>query len=321
MKYGLHRDFRLRGWKDDPFCLERFSTRELRRLTPEEFAFFLRCDGQTELAADDWPPRPEWALRNGIVYPARDGEALLPEQQYHCYPNCRLNYLELSVTGRCNFNCKHCFFAADTQPRPVEPSMDRLLSLLARMDDCGIGQIRLNGGEPLMRRDLLDFTEEMARRGIRLHTLISNGSLITSSFLDALEAQGHHPIWFIRYDGLSHHDWLRGVRGAEETVLRNIRLLCERGAFVQVHQCVWRDSLASIHPTVLKLRDLGVSRYRITTVEPSLRWMQTAPEQSISTEEWQAYLPGFLEWWYETGIEMDLDVWSYWVITTGAAVW
>lgn len=312
MKYLLQEDYRLLGWRGEPFCLARRSSGKVVRLSPSDFACLLRCDGATEIGADIWPPVPAWAQKAGVIAECAPGARLLPQQEYRLFPNRRMDYVELSITGRCNLNCKHCFNAADCKPRTVEPTLEQLLKLLDRMVDCGVCRIRLDGGEPLTRRDLLTITDAMARRGIVLHEMVTNGTLITPELLDGLEAQGHRPIWFVSFDGLGCHDWLRGVKGTEERVLKNIHMLCELGYDVQVHQCVWRDSLSSIRPTVLRLRELGVSRYRVTTVEPSLRWMASAPEQTIPTEVWQAYIPDFLDWWYENHIDMDLDVWSYW---------
>lgn len=313
MKYLLHKDYRLRGWKGDPFYLEYFPDRSLRRLSLSEFSYLMKCDGQTEIEPDEWPGEPAWVREKDVTVPCEDGGQLQPGQEYHLYPNRKLDYIELSLTGRCNFNCKHCFNAKDCSPRTVEPSMEQLLALLERMDDCGVGKMRLNGGEPLMRRDLLEFTGEMSRRGIRMRELLTNGWLLTPELVDALEAQGHRPIWFVSFDGLGCHDWLRGVKGAEQRALSAIRMLCERGYYVHVHQCVWKDSLPSVKPTVLKLREMGVSRYRIVPVEPSLRWRELAPDQSVSIGEWLRYIPGFLDWWYESGVGMDLDLWSFWI--------
>ena len=318
MRSLLHGDYRLRGWKGAPFYLEYFPTRTLRRLRPAEFAFLVKCDGQTELEPDAWPPEPEWARAEGVIVPCGAGGALLPEQEYRLYPNRFLHYLELSVTGRCNFHCKHCFNAPGAEPRTVEPGFEQLVALLDELDRCGVGRLRLDGGEPLVRRDFLALTAEMAKRGILAYEIITNGSRITPSLLDALESQGHRPKWYVSFDGLGHHDWLRGVPGAEERVLENIRLMCERGYYVHVHQCVWRDSVDSVRPTALKLKELGVSRLRLTTVEPSVRWMQLCPEQTISIEEWQARIPDFLDWWYGNSLNMDLDVWSYWVHNRGS---
>lgn len=311
MKYVLNRDYRLRGWKGEPFFLERFSQRKLTRLTPEEFLFFIKCDGAAEIDPSRIPA-PEWALTEGIVSPCADGRRILPEQEYKVFSNRRFHYVELSVTGRCNFRCRHCFNAADTNPRTVEPSLDRLKGLLADLDDCGVGRLRLVGGEPLVHPDFPAITEEAARRGMRMIDILTNGWHITPELLDVLERQGHRPAWFVSFDGLGHHDWLRGMPNAEEQTLRAIRLLCEKGYYVHVHQCVWRDSLDSVRPTVKRLRELGVARYRLTPVEPSLRWKSVAPEQTITTEIWQKWFLSFLDWWYEQDLEMDLDIWGFW---------
>ena len=318
MNYLLQPDYRLLGWKGEPFYLARRSTGITWRLSPAEFTFLLRCDGETEMEPDEWPPVPAWAVREKIIAECVPGERLLPEQAYRLYPNRKMDYMELSLTGRCNLNCKHCFNAADCNPRTVEPTLEQLWALLGNLADCGVCRMRLNGGEPLTRKDFLTITGEMAKLGIVPYEIITNGVLITPELLDKLEKQGHRPIWFVSFDGLGHHDWLRGVPGTEEKVLKNIRLLCDRGYYVHVHQCVWKDSLSSIRPTVLRIKEMGVSRYRLVTVEPSLRWRETAPEQTVSTEEWLRFLPDFLDWWYENDIDLDLDVWSYWVGSRGS---
>ena len=318
MKYLLAPDYRLLGWKGEPFFLARRSTGSTWRLRPAEFAFLLRCDGETEIEPDAWPPAPEWAVREKIVAPCTPGERLLPAQEYRLFPNYRVDYMHLSVTGRCNLNCKHCFHAADCDPRAVEPGLEQLISLLDRMAESGVCRLRLDGGEPLMRKDFLTITGEMARRDIAVCEIMTNGVLLTPELLRGLEQQGHRPHWFVSFDGLGCHDWLRGVPGTEEKALKAIGLLCERGYYVNIHQSVWKDSLASIRPTVLRMKELGVSRYRLVTVEPSLRWKELATGQTVSTEDWLDYLPGFLDWWYENEIDMDLDVWSYWMGSRGS---
>lgn len=312
MKYLLQKDYRLLGWKGEPFYLARRSTGMTRRLSPSEFAFLLRCDGETEIEEGAWPPVPAWALPQKIVAECAPGEHLLPEQAYRLYPNRKMEYVELSITGRCNLNCKHCFNAADCNPRMVEPSLEQILALLRRMKDCGVCRIRVDGGEPLTRKDFLTITGEMAKLDIVPCEIVTNGVMVTPELLDALEKQGHRPTWFVSFDGLGCHDWLRGVPGTEEKVLKNIKLLCDRGYYVQIHQCVWKDSLASIRPTVLRMKEMGVSRYRLVTVEPSVRWVAKAKDQTVSAEEWLDFLLDFLDWWYENDINLDLDVWSYW---------
>ncbi len=312
MKKLLNADFRLRGWLNVPFCLEHIPSRRLRILSPEEFVFLLRCDGKTEIVPDDWPREPAWVGEENIAPECREGERLHPGQEYLQYKNRFFPYMELSITGRCNLNCRHCFSASGTAPRTEEPSREQLLALLGRMDACGVGRLRLVGGEPLVSPDFLAVTQEMSRLGMRLQEVLTNGLMITEELLDTLERQGHHPIWFVSFDGIGFHDWLRGRSGAEDLVLDKIRLLCDRGYSVQVHQCVWMSSLDSIRKTVRVMEKMGVYKYRVTPVEPSVRWKQTSPEETIPIEKWQALVPDLAEWWLENDIPMDLDIWGYW---------
>ncbi len=308
----LNPAYRLRGWSDRPYVLEKLPERELRTLTVTDLIWLLRCDGQTEMEPEEWPGEPEWMKGTDIALPADGSRHLLPEQKYRRYGNRCFPFMELSLTGRCNMCCRHCFNAPDQQPRTAEPSLDQLKGLLAQMAECGVGELRLVGGEPLVRKDFLQVTEKMARLGIRCREIATNGFLITPELLDALESQGHFPVWNISFDGVGFHDWLRNREGAEQLTLERIRLLCKRGYYVHAHHCVWRSSLSCVRGTVLTLRDLGVSEYRILPVEPGPRWQQNAPEETISGPEWQAWFPDFLDWWYENRIPMDLDIWGYW---------
>jgi hypothetical protein len=90
----------------------------------------LKCDGRTELDPATFSV-PEWMLKKGVYLPYTDGRSLLPEQEYRLFSNRRFYHVELSVTGRCNFRCKHCFNAAGTKLRTVEPSLEQLADMEA----------------------------------------------------------------------------------------------------------------------------------------------------------------------------------------------
>ena len=105
-RWILAEEYSLRGWKGEPFFLERTGNRYLRKLTPDEFLYLVRCDGKTEADPDSWPPQPEWAVREGFIVPWKPGKELKPEQQYRLFPNRRFNYMDLALTGRCNFDCE-----------------------------------------------------------------------------------------------------------------------------------------------------------------------------------------------------------------------
>ncbi len=76
----------------------------------------------------------------------------------------RINYLRISLTDRCNFRCFYCMPAVGMQFAPAPELLNnaelmRLMPILARS---GFEKIRLTGGEPTLRRDLVPLVEAMA---------------------------------------------------------------------------------------------------------------------------------------------------------------
>ena len=94
----------------------------------------------------------------------------------------RPSYLRLSVTDRCNLRCAYCRPCEGTADPPSGPcaSNSELIELVGKIDRaCPVNKLRLTGGEPLLRADLVDLV-----RGLRrllpdaLLALTTNGSLL-----------------------------------------------------------------------------------------------------------------------------------------------
>ncbi len=92
----------------------------------------------------------------------------------------KINYLRLAVTDRCNLRCFYCMPEEGIQyvPRTELLSyeeMERLLKLLAPL---GIEKVRITGGEPFLRKGMLDFLARIAQiEGIQQLNITTNGTL------------------------------------------------------------------------------------------------------------------------------------------------
>ena len=89
-----------------------------------------------------------------------------------------IHYARLSVTDRCDFRCVYCM-AEDMEflPRKDILSLEELLAVGTAMVDAGIDKIRLTGGEPLVRNDIMWLVDRLgALPGLRELTLTTNGS-------------------------------------------------------------------------------------------------------------------------------------------------
>jgi len=89
-----------------------------------------------------------------------------------------VNYVRLSVTDRCDFRCVYCM-SEDMKflPRAKVLSLEELLALGQAFTRLGVTKIRLTGGEPLVRRNIVWLVEQLAALpGLDELTLTSNGS-------------------------------------------------------------------------------------------------------------------------------------------------
>lgn len=103
----------------------------------------------------------------------------------------RLTYLRVSVTDRCNLRCLYCLPADAQFPFGdrafLSPSeMERIVSALVRL---GIRRVRLTGGEPLVRKDILEIVRRIkSLPGVENLALSTNGTELTRLAPELAEA-------------------------------------------------------------------------------------------------------------------------------------
>ncbi|MEQ9395601.1 GTP 3',8-cyclase MoaA [Haliea sp.] len=90
----------------------------------------------------------------------------------------RISYLRLSVTDRCDFRCVYCM-AEDMQfvPKPQVLTLEELYRVAEAAVGLGVRKIRLTGGEPLIRNNILSLVQRLGLLpGLEILALTSNGS-------------------------------------------------------------------------------------------------------------------------------------------------
>ncbi|MCE5974787.1 GTP 3',8-cyclase MoaA [Sinirhodobacter sp. WL0062] len=105
-----------------------------------------------------------------------------------------ITYLRVSVTDRCDFRCTYCM-AEHMQflPKKELLSLEELDRLCSAFVGLGVKKLRITGGEPLVRRDILTFFRRISRHldsgALDELTLTTNGSQLVR-FADELAALG-----------------------------------------------------------------------------------------------------------------------------------
>jgi cyclic pyranopterin phosphate synthase len=93
----------------------------------------------------------------------------------------QIDYLRISITDRCNLSCRYCtpFEGACQIPHNEILTYEEILRVAEAAVLAGISKIRLTGGEPLLRKGMVDLCRMLANiEGLDSLTLTTNGVLL-----------------------------------------------------------------------------------------------------------------------------------------------
>ena len=299
--YRLNDRYILRGWEKLPYAIIDTRTDKAEFIDAEHMNALNWCNGNIDitipLVSDNERAIIHEYVSRGIVEPCEHGQVISRNQEYKFYPVRYVKSVQWSITGKCNFRCKHCYLSASTA-KFGEISHDEAMYIISQLEECGIREVKLTGGEPLVRSDFWDIVDALIEHGIRITQIYSNGALVNEKFIDGLTSRGLHPAIYISYDGVGWHDWLRGVKGAEAMAERAIKLCTDNGFHVIADMCLHRHNKHTINESVKRMVSLGASLIRIGGIQNTGSWKENnEADNALSTDElfslYYDYLPQF----------------------------
>lgn len=307
MYYILEPTIRLRKWKDSRPCYSYEG--EIRRsfLSEKDYALLKSCDGATELQPGDSLYAFE-AMK--LIRRCGKGEFSLRNGQIREYPNYYFRSIDWTITERCNFNCLHCFHAADNSRNWAEFSRDEAFALLREAEECGIPGIRITGGEPTLYPHFREVLAQIKADGLVLKTLITNGAFLNEELLLFIKELHPRAQIMLSFDGIGTHDWLRQQIGSEQQVRQAIRLSKAAGFYVKINMNVNRRNRAVMFDSARMLIDLGVDEIRIIRTTEAPRWQLNASDNSLTPEEYYDFSAEFAAQYRREGLLTPVIIWQ-----------
>ncbi|MEM8724956.1 MAG: GTP 3',8-cyclase MoaA [Pseudomonadota bacterium] len=156
----------------------------------------------------------------------------------------RITYLRLSVTDRCDLRCSYCMPERMTfLPKKEVLTLEELFELATGFIDRGVSKIRITGGEPLVRRDIVDLFDALGRRlgnGLEELTLTTNATQL-ADHAEALAKAGVRRV-NISLDTLDRDRFAKlSRRDALSQVLGGIKAASEAGLKVKLNVVALKD--------------------------------------------------------------------------------
>jgi GTP 3',8-cyclase len=197
----------------------------------------------------------------------------------------RISYVRMSVTDRCDLRCRYCMSERmQFLPKRDILSLEEIVALADIFIARGVRRIRLTGGEPLVRRGVMDLVRELGSRvgnGLDELTLTTNGTQLEGCAAGLFEA-GVRRI-NVSLDSRSPARFRHVTRrGDLDQVLRGIEAAAAAGLSIKINMVALKGlNEDEIEPM---LRWCGGKGYDLTLIE-------TMPLGEVEEDRTDHYLP------------------------------
>ncbi|EEG76650.1 GTP 3',8-cyclase MoaA [Dethiobacter alkaliphilus] len=156
----------------------------------------------------------------------------------------KLEYLRVSVVDSCNLRCFYCSPGESCKPRSLRGQLSRehIVRAVTAAAKAGIKKVRLTGGEPLVRRDIVGLVHDIAQiEGIEDLSLTTNGTLL-KDLAEPLAAAGLKRV-NISLDSLDGHNFEQITCGGQlQATLDGIDAAFDAGLTpVKINMVVMKD--------------------------------------------------------------------------------
>lgn len=182
----------------------------------------------------------------------------------------------IGLTYKCQCNCVHCCVGClNHWKREKEISTSEVKHLINQSYEMGTMIVSLFGGEPLLRKDILELVDYISSKSMYPH-LETNGLLATIQKIKQLKKSGLISM-SISIDSPypEKHDELRGVKGCFKKAIKAVDYALDQGIKCQISTYVSKGSIddGSLQEIIRLGKEIGVTGVRVMNPVPSGKWL------------------------------------------------
>jgi len=201
-----------------------------------------------------------------------------------------LNTIYLYLTDSCNLRCSHCWItpAYNRAAKNINKKIDinYLKKTIIDAKSIGLNCVKLTGGEPFLRKDILDLIDFLSLNDI-IVDIETNGTLLNEEIVKKLNDSSVNQV-SVSLDGASEklHESIRKVAGCYQKTLNGLSLLTETSIKTQIIMSLYSGNISDIERLADIAARMEVGSLKINPIMPAGRGKDLfTNEKNLSIEE------------------------------------
>ncbi len=188
--------------------------------------------------------------------------------------------MDLAVTYRCNLDCQKCYVGEKKVEK--ELGVDEWSRIYEILWSLGIPQVVFTGGEPTMRKDIVEL---ISRADEFVTGLVTNGIMLSELAVPLKDASLDYAQVTIESKDGAIHDRMTGTSGSFDKTVMGIKKALEIGLQVVTNTTLTKINADAFEDTLVWLHDIGVKNMACNTLICSGGGIRLNEESGLSDEE------------------------------------
>ncbi len=195
-------------------------------------------------------------------------------------------------TVKCNLKCVHCYPSSGAV-KAEELTTEESKACITEFSSVGIKVIFMSGGEPLLKKDLLELIKHGTNEGITMF-LCTNATLLSEKNVHLLKEAGLQRV-FVGFEGVNSEtvDRFSGVKGTLERKIEGIKRSIAAGLPVSIDFVGTKYNYAELEDVIALARKLGVSGFSLKRFVPTGRGRDNMDELWVEPVKYQEVINAY----------------------------
>lgn len=179
----------------------------------------------------------------------------------------RLNHVVYEITNKCNLFCRNCYVSSGKEfPNPPFELVLRILNRLKQLDTA---EVLLCGGEPTVRRDLIEIFQHS--RSIDLPVSLSTNGLVNSHVAEHAARYCREVDVSLRGPNSEEFENVSRIKGSYKAMRAGLLSLSRAGANLNINYDLTTSNCRSLYSAISELIHEGVTIHKIWVQRTSAR--------------------------------------------------
>ena len=214
--------------------------------------------------------------------------------------------VDVFITSRCNLNCVHCFSSRNEKSK-YDLSIEDLKSIFNQLEELGVLQVRINGGEPLLHPEMHEIFNMLKEKRFR-KVILTNGTMLDEEMIRLLKDSKVTPTISIDDSETEEHDLFRKSKGSFSRTIEGLKLLQKNEVQYGINCCLNNRNLKRCEKIINLAIKYGAYRIAFLDLKPSDR-LRANEVWIPSYNEYQNAMPDLIaaRFVYKKKIDISLD--------------